>query len=450
MTNFVNRKDELDFLEDIYSSSEAELIVIHGKRRIGKSELARKSIKNLGKTVYYQATETTPTVQLEEFIEIAEKKFPKVKDVRRDWEPILRFLGEKGAIVIIDEFPYLIESDRSIPSKFQRIWDHELEKSNIKLVLIGSSISIMEDKVLSGGSPLHGRRTGQIDLKPLSFRNAMRFYPNFSPLQKVLTWSIFGGTPHYLKSLDNTKSMKENVEDLLLSQQGLLRDEPDFLLRTELKTPSRYMGILKSISKGKVSRNEIAQDIGLDGSKAGSYLSKLETLRLVEREVPVTEEPPKSRSGQYKVKEPLFRFWFRFIHGKKNRISLSDDPFDEIVKPEINDYVSPQFEQLCQKRLPELLSRKYKKIGRWWFGEEEIDVVGITERGKVLGECKFSDSKVGQRELTKLEEKENKIRLGGKTEHVLFSKAGFTPNLKKSFRERENVHLYELDEIVTI
>lgn len=454
MNKFVNRQEELDFLKDNYNSTESDLIVIYGRRRIGKSKLARESLKRISeekrnKAIYYQATETTPQTQLEEFIEVVEKTFPEVKSIRKDWEPILKFLGEKGPIVIIDEFPYLIVADKSIPSKFQRVWDRALEDSAIKLFLIGSSISVMKDKVLSGGSPLHGRRTGQLDLKPLSFEKSKKFFSDYSPKKKILTWSVFGGTPHYLQSLDSNKPIQKNIEDLILAERGLLREEPEFILRAELEKPNRYLSILKAISKGKTKRNEIAQEIGVESSPIGSYLSKLRTLRIIEREVPVTSEPPKSRSGIFQVREPLFRFWFRFVYGKEDQIELADHPYQQIVEPELNDYVSPHFESLCQIRLPELVPSNYKKIGRWWYKDNEIDVVGLTDHGKILGECKYSNSRVDKRTLANLERKEEKIKVGGDTEYVLFSKSGFSPGLEQEEREREDLYLFDLKQIIS-
>lgn len=443
---FVDRKSELSRMDEILGSSRSELVIVYGRRRIGKSELVKQALNE--KAVYFQSTESTPEVQLQDFIESVKQVYPEVEDVRKDWEPVLNFLADRNAHVAIDEFPYLVEADSSIPSVFQRFWDNQ--DSQMKLILIGSSISVMEDKVLSGGSPLHGRWSDRIDLKPLSFENASKFFPNYSTEEKIKAWSVFGGTPHYLKSIEPGKSFEENVSKLLISEQGNFRDEPEFLLRSELSQPHRYMAVLKAIASGNASSNEIAQASGIDSSAINTYLSKLERLRLVEREVPVTENPPRSRQGRYRIKEPLVKFWFRFIYGNEDRIGLIEKPYEKIVKPELNDYISQYFEQLCIQRLPELLERKYTAVGRWWHGEHEIDVVGLTEEGKVLGECKYTNSKTGMKLLNKLEEKTDEVRVSGKTEYVLFSKSGFKKNLREEAEERKDLTLFQLEDITNL
>jgi len=442
---FVDREVELGRLESLISSDNAELAVIYGRRRIGKSELVKQVLKDTN-SIYFQATEGTPGMQLDDFIDSVEAVYPGVEKVRQDWETVLEFLAEKDAVVAIDEFPYLVESDSSIPSVFQRFWDNQ--DSGIILILVGSSISVMEDKVISGSSPLHGRWTDRIDLGPLSFDNAVKFFPEYSSKDKIETWSVFGGTPHYLQSINPAESFEANVSKLLLSEQGNFRDEPEFLLRSELSQPHRYMAALKAIAAGNTSRNEIAQASGIESSSIGSYLAKLENLRLIEREVPVTEDPPRSRSGRYRIREPLVKFWFRFIYGNEDQIGLSESPFEEIVEREIGDYVSEFFEELCIQKLPELLSRDYTSIGRWWYQEHEIDVVGLKKNGKILGECKYTSSKVGKGLLSDLESKENEIREEGDTEYVLFSKSDFTDELKQESERREDLHLFTLEEII--
>jgi AAA+ ATPase superfamily predicted ATPase len=442
--DFVDREKELERIEKDIGSDTSELVVVYGRRRIGKSELVKQSLDE--DVVYFQATEGTPEIQLDDFIESVAQIYPGVENIRKDWEAVLEFLAEKDATVAIDEFPYLIESDSTVPSVFQRFWDNQ--DSRINLVLIGSSISVMNEKVMSGGSPLHSRWTERIDLRPLSFENSAKFFPKYSSEEKVEAWSVFGGTPHYLKSIEPEKSFRENVEDLLLSEQGSFRDEPEFLLRSELSQPHRYMAALKAIAAGNTSRNEIAQASGIENSSIGSYLSKLENLRLIEREVPVTEDPPRSRSGRYKIKEPLVKFWFRFIYGNEDQIGLTDDPLQDIVSPGLNDYVSSFFEELCIQKLPELFESKFTGVGRRWYNEDEIDVVGLREEGKVLGECKYTTSEIGMPVLAKLEGKEEKLRVEGDTDYVLFSKSGFKQGLKEEERKREDLYLFSLKDLV--
>jgi AAA+ ATPase superfamily predicted ATPase len=197
MEQFVDRDIELDQLTDCYESERADFVVIYGRRRLGKSELVRQSIADRDDAVYYQAVESTAPNQLKQFVGTVTTQFSSLSNVRRDWEVLLEALGEEDAVVVIDEFPFLIEEDESLPSRIQRVWDMELQETGMTLVLVGSSISVMENKVLSGSAPLYGRQTATIDLKPLDVGDARQFFPEYDPETAITAWSIYGGSPYY-------------------------------------------------------------------------------------------------------------------------------------------------------------------------------------------------------------------------------------------------------------
>ncbi|KTG25148.1 AAA family ATPase, partial [Haloferax profundi] len=296
---FVDRDDELELLTSRFDRNTAELLVVYGRRRLGKSALVREAIRDRDDAVYWQATEETPEVQLSSFVEAAREEYPVVEDIKRDWETLLKTLGRQDAVVVIDEFPYLIESDDALPSKIQRVWDLHLEETEMSLVLVGSSISVMEEKVLGGGSPLYGRRTGTIDLPPLKLNDARELYPDEDPETVIETWSVFGGTPYYLRALTPSKSLVDNIQTHVLSEHGVLNNEPEFLLRTEfgIREPQTYYTVLRAIATGKREANEIANFAGIDSNALGSYLSKLRRLRLVTRDIPVTANPNSTRKS---------------------------------------------------------------------------------------------------------------------------------------------------------
>ncbi|WP_256300654.1 ATP-binding protein [Haloarchaeobius salinus] len=454
MASFVDRKKEVARLRAAYESDEAEFVVLYGRRRLGKSELVRQSILDRNDAVYYQATESTAENQLEYFVEAATEAVPSVGNVRRDWEALLEALGREEAVVVIDEFPFLIDADESLPSRLQRVWDTQLEETGMTLVLIGSSISVMEEKVLSGGSPLYGRRTATIDLGPLSVGDAREFFPGYDAETAVETWAIFGGTPYYLRTIDPEQRLAENVRENILSEQGLLYSEPEFLLRTELRQPNTYFSILRALAHGRRTPNEIAGMAGIESASLSTYLQKLRRLRLVERHIPVTESPTSSKRGRYRIAAPLFRFWFRFVYGQQDRLRLlGEDAFEELVAPALADYVSPLFERLCQQTLPQLLDGQYRAVGQWWYKEHELDVLGLSDAGLVAGECKFTESPVGEGVLADLERTTTEVRWSEEpadatTRYALFSRSGFTDDLRATARERTDVSLFELEDVL--
>jgi AAA+ ATPase superfamily predicted ATPase len=455
MERFVDRDVELDQLTDFYESETADFVVIYGRRRLGKSELVRQSIADRDDAVYYQAVESTAQNQLEQFVDTATARFPSLQNVRRDWESLLEALGDDDAIVVIDEFPFLIEENESLPSRIQRVWDTELQETEMTLVLVGSSISVMEDKVLSGSAPLYGRLTATIDLGALSVADARQFFPEYDPETALTAWSIYGGTPYYLQTIDTDQQLGANVQQTILSERGLLYSEPEFLLRTELRHPNTYFSILRALAHGRRTPNEIAGMAGLESGSLSTYLQKLRRLRLVERHIPVTESPTASKRGRYRIAAPLFRFWFRFVYGNQDQLRiLGEDAYDELVVPERADYVSPLFERLCQQAVPTLIDRQFRDVGQWWFKENELDVLGLTNDGPVAGECKFTAQPMSEGVLADLERTASEVRwadgpTAGEPLYGLFSRSGYTDDLKTTANSREDVRLFELSDLMT-
>ena len=455
MEQFVDRDVKLGQLTDRYESGTADFVVIYGRRRLGKSELVRQSIADRDDAVYYQAVESTAQNQLEQFVDTATAQFPSLRNVRRDWEVLLETLGEEDAVVVIDEFPFLIEEDESLPSRIQRVWDMELQETGMTLILVGSSISVMENKVLSGSAPLYGRRTAAIDLKPLEVSDARQFFPAYDPETAITAWSIYGGTPYYLQTIDPDEPLGTNVQQGILSERGLLYSEPEFLLRTELRQPNTYFSILRALAHGRRTPNEIAGMAGVESGSLSTYLQKLRRLRLVERHIPVTESPTASKRGRYRIAAPLLRFWFRFVYGNQDQLRvLGDDAYADLVAPDLADYVSPLFERLCQRTLPDLIDRRFRDVGQWWFKEHELDVLGLTDAGLVAGECKFTTEPVSEGVLADLERTTSKVRWSkepadGETLYVLFSRSGYTADLEHTAATRDDVSLVELSDLIT-
>jgi AAA+ ATPase superfamily predicted ATPase len=453
---FVDRVEYLELLTERYDREKPDLLIIYGRRRLGKSELVRQSIADHDDAVYWQAEKGTPHAQRTEFVDAASDIYPFVEDIRPEWDPLLRNLGRENAIIAIDEFPYLIAADDTLPSVFQRIWDQYLSDTEMTLVLIGSSISVMENEVLAGDSPLYGRRTATIDLPPLALGDAKRFYPANNPDEVFQSWSIFGGTPYYLEELDPDQSLSENVQRVVLSEHGNLNNEPELLLLMELDEPQTYYSLLQALAHGKRSTNEIAQFAGISSTNASPYLRKLRRLRLITRDIPITANPRSTKKSRYRLNDPFFRFWFRFVYGQQDRIAmLGEDAYDRLVASELTDYLDPLFEIACQKALPKLVPHPYRGVGYWWYSNHELDVVGLTDEGTLIaGECKYTTRKMTEGDLAAVENTAVQIDWtppGGGTpnyEYCCFCRSGFSDDLTEIMRERSDVHLFTPDDIV--
>jgi AAA+ ATPase superfamily predicted ATPase len=456
MSDFVNRDRELKRLAEAYDSSDPELVVIYGRRRMGKTELIKQSLVGRNDTVHALAIQATKQIQLDSVVDRAAETYPGATRIQRDWEPLLGYLAEQDAVIVLDEFPYLVEADESLPSVIQRLWDTEFQETDMTLVLIGSSISMMEDAIFSGSSPLYGRLTVKLDLTQLPFSAAMQFFPNYTSEKQVCAWGIYGGTPRYLEVIDDTKPLGDNIRDTILPPEGDLMEEPDYILRTELTEPNTYFAILKAIAAGNRKANKIAQTVGIETPGLSYYTDRLRRLRLIKRDIPVTAEPTKSRRGRYRLLDSLFRFWFRFVYGYEDRYEYLDDPYNDLIAVEIADFVSPAFERLCQTATARFYDEEtFENIGRWWYKQHEVDVVGLTTGSTLIaGECKFTSSTLGYSTLRGLEQAATNIdwtpQQGGTPdmEYALFSRSGFSDSVTEAAAERDDLRLFTLDDVI--
>jgi AAA+ ATPase superfamily predicted ATPase len=456
---FVNRIDELNNLEKLHKEQDARFVIMYGRRRIGKTELLRQFSKNK-KHLFFSSDLSSEQEQLKQF---SEKIFQLTRESFLQnqpfgsWEALLRYIFDhlipKMPLIIIDEFPYLCISNPALPSILQKIWDEKGKESNIFLILCGSYMSFMEKEVLGSKSPLFGRRTGQIALQPLSFKDLKLFFPRYSEEDRVFVYSILGGTPAYLQRFHDHKTIEQNVKEEILNKNGFLFGETRFLLIEELREPAIYFSILKAIAFGRTRLNEIVQETGIsDPHKVNKYLSVLRELRIVKREIPITENKPhKSRKGIYLLNDPFFRFWFRYVLPHMSYLEEGDLDFvwQEKIKPSLDSFTGFTFEDICLQRLKNLnrknrLPFKARSIGRWWNNKEEIDIVAYDDQQSfIFGECKWKNKKVGLNELYNLERKADNFFNVKQKYFALFSKSGFSEELKNLSSQRKDILLFD-------
>lgn len=465
---FINRKKELAMLEQRYRSDQAELFVLYGRRRVGKTELLH-AFCGSKPHVFFIATLSSDSEQLATFSQqIYSFNHTVVSNgfTFPTWEAAFRALVDipmqPRPIVVLDEFTYLISGNKAIPSILQKVWDEMLRNTNLMLVLCGSYIGIMETEVLGYQAPLYGRRTASALLHPMDLVSSAMFYPNYSAEEKFLTWAIVGGMPFYLRTFLDHQTVAENVRQHILdAQTGTLFNEPRLLLMEELREPRNYFSVLRAIAQGCTRMNEIAQAAGIgEVTTVVRYLDILQQMRLVSRRVPATEtQPEKSKKGIYQIDDHFLRFWFRYVHPNQGSLDLglADAILQQRILPDLDHFVATVFEeasivftaQLAQAgKLPFLPDR----IGGWWNRDTEIDVLAInlTEKFALLGECKWSIHPVGIKVLDDLKHKAQILKKEAgvkKAQYAIFARTGFTLELQE-LAIHEGVRLFTVDDLV--
>ena len=460
---FIGRERELNSLEKLYASDKFEFAVIYGRRRVGKTALINHFIRNK-KAIYFMGVESNDKQNLENFSKnILEYGVGiQVDTAFLSFQAALEYvfqLAEKERLILaIDEYPYVARSSRSLASTLQLLIDKYKENSKLMLILCGSSMSYMEDHVLAYKAPLYGRRTAQMKMQPFDFADACRYFKNFSDEDKALIYGIVGGTPQYLLQMDDKLSIEENIKNTFLNPTSSLFEEPENLLKQEVREPALYNAIITAIATGSARMAEISTKVGAETSVCAAYLKNLLALGLVQKETPYGEKA--SRKSIYAIDDNMFRFWYRVVPENYSIISRgASDIAYKRMEPHLSDYMGKVFEEICKQYLWKLLLKgqspvEFGELGRWWgtdpftHSQTEIDIMGEQDINTALfGECKWTNERVDTGVLETLA-KRGQLFHYGKIYLVLFAKRGFTKGCVDMANRMGNVMLVSYDDLV--
>lgn len=435
ITKFINRKEELNNLDRLWQRNKAEFVVIYGRRRVGKTELIKQFIKDKP-SIYYFARLESEKDQLDRisatfsefFSDLVIKKSPLTS-----WDAVFEYMYQKNErfVLVFDEFPNIVQS-QGILSMIQEYWDEKLKNSKIFMIFCGSSLSMMEKYVFDYKTPIYGRRTYDLMLQDLKLRDVCEFFTGMDIEEVIKIYSVLGGTPAYL--LEFSSNLDDTVLNII-QKRSFLHREPEFVLREEVSEPRYFMSILHAISAGRNNINEIVNSTGLDRGVVGKYVSILRDLDIIKREVPITEGW-KTRKSLYRIKDNFFNFWFRFIYSNMQEIEQNPAFAVEDIKKNFNSYVGFIFEKIAKELLMEKQPLKFQKIGRWWFKDVEIDLVGLNEETKEIAffEVKWKNLEVKDAEkiLDKLKNKSKEVKWNNEERNVSYG------IIAKEFKNKED------------
>lgn len=461
MTKFIDREAETATLENEYARNGSSLVILYGRRRVGKTSLINKFIEGKN-ALFFLASEESEAQNRESFKQRA-ADFINSSLLRHaavsNWDVIFKAIidteFDKKPIIVMDEFQYIGKSNPAFPSIFQRIWEESLKNKSVMVILCGSLISMMESQTLNYDSPLYGRRTAQIRLKQIPFRYYGQFFPDRSEKELIEMYSVTGGVPKYIELFSECDDIYSAIRQNVLNTSGYLYDEPHFLLQQEVSEIGSYFSLIKAIAAGNSKLSAIATVLETKTTNLTKYLKTLIDLDILEREVPVTEDnPEKSKRGLYRIRDNYIKFWFAFVYPN---MSFLESGNTEIVMSKIRKgFVSNQiafvYEDICREKMWRLSAEgvwdfHFSKIGRYWDSKVEIDIAALDPDGKnlILGECKYWTEPVGVNILKDLERKAESVTWKSgrrKTNYVLFSISGFTPELENYVTTRPDVKLF--------
>ncbi len=460
---FIGREKEIGNLNKLYASDKFEFAVIYGRRRVGKTAIINKFIKGKS-SICFTGVETNEKQNLENFSKcILEYVTNKPINTSFDsfqaaLEYVFDLAESERLVLVIDEYPYVARASKSLASTLQLLIDKYKDTSKLFLILCGSSMSYMEDQVLAYKAPLYGRRTAQFKIQPFEFQEVCKYFTHLSNEDKALAYGIVGGTPQYLLQINDKLSIADNIKNTYLNPVSSIYEEPQNLLKQEVREPAIYNAIIAAIATGYSKMSEISTKVGEDTSVCATYIRNLISLGIVKKETPFGEDS--ARKTIYSIEDNMFRFWYRFVPENVSIISrgAADLAYNKI-SPHLSSYMGGIFEDICKQYLWSLLLTdkciiNFTDIGRWWGTnpktrmQVEIDIMGTADKNNALfGECKWTNEKVDLSVLESLIEKSQLFHYTNKY-YYLFAKNGFTKGCIEKAEEMGNVILVDYGNMV--
>ncbi|MCI0575880.1 MAG: ATP-binding protein [Chloroflexi bacterium] len=446
---FVGRSRELEVLDNLWNSSKATLLILYGRRRVGKTRLLTHWLQQQGRNgLYWVAEPASALTQLRSFSQALMTFIDPEVEVPPDftfasWELAFRQLAlyaqKRRLVLFIDEVTYLVDVNPEFVGLLQKVWDRWLSDSNLMLALAGSQMGLMRRHLLDYEAPLHGRATAQMNLPPLPYGTTRDYFPDYSAEERVILYAMWGGVPAYWERLDPKESIIENLRRNILPAHSWMVDESRILLQDFITDLHNYVGIMRAIADGQQAISDISERTGLTSSKASFYLSVLRDTGFVVREVPISQRDIDSRRGRYFVTDPYLRFFYRFLSAYQSKLALGQSQqILEIIQEGLPDFIRDNtWKELCRVWLLLASARgeipvPMEEVGSEWARSYSVDVVGISDadRGLVLGDCYWGNQPLGLEAVEELLKKTPalvpKKDSNWSIYYVIFSSCGWT------------------------
>ena len=455
---FHGREKELTQLKKLISSDEMQMCLIYGRRRIGKSELVKQSIKESGtKTIFYECRQVTEESNVQSMSEVISDSFGLPKMGYTKVEEIINYIfnlsKEESIVLVLDEYPYLRENVKGLDSIIQALVDKYRAASKLKLIVLGSYVEVMKS-LLENSNPLYGRADLVINLKQMDYYESALFYPNMTDEDKVRIYSVFGGVPYYNRLVDDKKSVRDNIVDLIASPGARLENEVSMYLNAEISKIVNANEVFEALAAGFSRFSDILSQSHVSSSPTlADVLDKLIKMEIVEKKAPINDKNNKKKAGYY-ISDNLSLFYYRYIFKYSSQLKIVDPNvfYDKYIDKDFEEsYIPHRFEEICtqylirQNRLG-AIEPVFEKIGKYYYDDPktrtngEFDVVTLDDKGYVFYEVKFRKKKTSKEVI---ETEISRVKATGLNcyRYVFFAGAGFTE------KETEEIKFIELKQM---
>lgn len=407
---FIGRQDELEKLAEMYHSDQQEVVLIYGRRRVGKSELIKQFLQGCQtKGLYYQCKRTTEMNNTESLSALFSEIYGYPPLSFDSFEALLDFFFQQAcrekSVLVLDEYPYLRQTVKGLDSIIQAMIDKYHGQSQLKLILCGSFVDTMKSLLLEE-NPLYGRLTMTIHLHPMDYFETAQFYPSFSPVDKIRLYSVFGGIPYYNRLVDETTSVRDNILRLLVVPGARLENEVQMYLLGELGKFVNANEAFEALARGFRRYKDILSQSHISSSPVlAEVLKRLILMELVEKTAPINDAQ-NAKKTSYHISDNMAGFYYRYLfrYSSQRRIMSPDAFYDRYIDTDFEEQLVPHcFEDICRQflirknrrgELPEI----FDAIGRYYYDlpkehrNGEFDVVTHDRKGYIFYEAKFRQS----------------------------------------------------------
>lgn len=464
---FVGRKREFQTLDSFYRSPEAGLLILYGRRRVGKTRLITHFLDQFDEnpSFYWVATTHSEAFQLRDFSQAVLRHDPRLTGPPTGdftfpgWEDALQHLADVVALddrphlIVMDEFTYLLRNEPAISSIFQKAWDQRLSRiPQLKLVLTGSLIGMMARQVFSYQAPLYGRATAQIRLQPLPYAAIYELFSERGADERVAIFGLTGGVPAYLELFTRSQDFASGLRDQCLAPGSIMMSDPAIILYEQLQEPQTYESVLSAIASGFHQWSDIAKMAGVRESALGHYLKVLQELEFIEKREPVLAKPTGKR-GRYFVQDHFLRFYYRFIVPQLGPLERGyQEAAVAKIQAELRSFLGTHvFEELCREwvwaaAMSGQLDFMPEQVGAYWRRYRgkgvQLDVVAAAPREKrlLIGEAKWSRQPLSRGVLTDLVQRSQRmpqVAEGWTVQYALFARTGFSAALQQGAKSMD-------------
>jgi len=462
-----NRERELGYLDTRYASSRAELVILYGRRRVGKTTLIHHWAQDKPHLFFFATQDDNATLlrRFSQQVKGASEESHDPDFTYPDWEAALRSLiplaRERRFVVVIDEFPRLVAACPPIASYLQMVWDMELQHTQVFFVLTGSLLSVMRQQVMAPDAPLYLRHTWPFELQPLTVADLPAFFPAYTADELIETYAVLGGLPYYLISADPAVDLLTNIRRAILSPTGPLFNEIPLQLHLEMRGMDipLYMRILQAIAQGSHTRAEISQAAALQDKNLSHYLLALQEMGLVTAQQPLGRSKESQHWARYHLEDPFLRFWHRFVGPRQAELEIGygQEALWHIIRQQMPQIVAPVWERLGRWRLLRSGRRAglppVAEVGAWWSARAQIDVIGLDRQSRsvVFGEARWRQEPFTPSDLKQLTDRGQAWLLGSDAHwdvHYAIFGRGIAPSLTELANQEPNVHIFTPADVV--